>query len=34
MSVIRNTTLCITWSALVLASATWMRLDAWPWELL
>lgn len=29
-----NTTLCITWFALMIAAASWMRFDVMPWELL
>jgi hypothetical protein len=34
MTTALNTTLCITWCALMIAAATWMRFDAMPWELL
>lgn len=34
MNLTLNTTLFVTWGALMLAAATWMRFDAWPWELL
>ena len=29
-----NTTLSITWLALMIAAATWMRFDVMPWDLL
>lgn len=34
MTLTLNTTLSITWLALMIAAATWMRFDVMPWELL
>lgn len=34
MSLTLSTTLCITWAAVVLTLATWLRFDLFPWEML
>ena len=34
LAIARNTVLSLTWFALMIAGATWMRFDVMPWELL
>lgn len=34
MTTALNTTLFLTWSALMIAAATWMRFEQFPWEML
>lgn len=34
MSPALEATLSLAWFGILLAAATWMRFDAWPWELM
>lgn len=34
MTLTLNTTVFLTWSALLIAAATWMRFGQFPWEML